>query len=647
MGECLFLKGGYNPPKPTEYEQIINYTMLYDSGDECTDITGGYSSDGCKDGDNTMSAGTKNANCLTVSTTKANTSQVILSANKINYTSYSKLHAKVEGVSINTHCGRVGIATDRDLGKSTNGQIIAITSTGTQWWSTDITATEGYIGTWTFGATRKMNVYTIFLTKVDDISTLCDKAGVSETDLATLLADTARLAKIFENEDAVKFMTAQCTGDFMVGVLNSADAVALLKASPYLNTVVGNPHWAKFMLMLPEAQELLNVTMLYDHGDENAEVTGGWELRNQSSTAMTKKADHVYMNASAIQNKQLIDLAPYSKILLKHKIDTSSGTAARMQYIFRNSGDTETSRYQYWYGSAASTPSYDYIRETNVGTALVVRVLDIFEKSKIPSIIQVDMATAIGKFYALIAIKPDNWQTWASLGGVTASDLDGLLADSTSMATLMSNEEAVRYMVGCTGDLMVSICNSETAMNALVSNIAYDYAFNHPVWYKFMTMIPTSLAAMQSAAVSIPTMTSDTVPSGKASASATYSSDNPYKAFDKNESTNAYGGSGTIPYYVQYDFTETIVPFYIDLVIRGVSTTSYNWTFKIQGYDGTEWIDLTGSKTLSMVSGTKNYVGYPADNFAEVTSVRLYVESSTSTYSPNVCEMQVYGKAVN
>ena len=30
----------YNP-----YEQLVNYTMLYDSGDECTDITGGWGVD--------------------------------------------------------------------------------------------------------------------------------------------------------------------------------------------------------------------------------------------------------------------------------------------------------------------------------------------------------------------------------------------------------------------------------------------------------------------------------------------------------------------------------------------------------------------------------------------------------------------------
>ena len=42
MGVFLPIIGGKIKITPTDYEQLINYTMLYDNGDECEEITGGW-----------------------------------------------------------------------------------------------------------------------------------------------------------------------------------------------------------------------------------------------------------------------------------------------------------------------------------------------------------------------------------------------------------------------------------------------------------------------------------------------------------------------------------------------------------------------------------------------------------------------------
>ena len=101
------------------------------------------------------------------------------------------------------------------------------------------------------GGTGKYGyMYDVFLVKADDINTLCEKAGVTPTDLATLIADTTSITAILNSASAVKFMIKNCTGDFMASFIASADCLALLETSPYKTTIQSNDHWAKFLAMV-------------------------------------------------------------------------------------------------------------------------------------------------------------------------------------------------------------------------------------------------------------------------------------------------------------------------------------------------------------------------------------------------------------
>ena len=101
-----------------------------------------------------------------------------------------------------------------------------------------------------YRSTRKANWYAVFMTKADDIATLCEKAGISAPSLLTsFVADATAMNAIFGNEEAVEFMAQYCTGDFMALAIQSSAFLTAYNASPYKGIVTSNKHWAKFLAM--------------------------------------------------------------------------------------------------------------------------------------------------------------------------------------------------------------------------------------------------------------------------------------------------------------------------------------------------------------------------------------------------------------
>ena len=638
----LVQTGGKIKLTPPEYEQLINYTMLYDFGVENAELAGGWTI--------YSATVTKNANNISIGS-----NGVLHTANAIPFTQYKKMYA-VGVASADNHAYVCCMANNNSTPLftpfgTTKGLVGVDLTTALDTYKASLNADNGYSAT----------VYNVFLAKADDINTLCTKAGVTLTDLDTLLADTASLTAIFNSEDAVKYMVAQCTGDFMVGVLNSADAVSILKTSPYLNTVIGNPHWAKFIMMIPTAKELLGYTTLFNDG-AFGDYTATYKYRAYGSSyysGAVYSADEngIYLYSkqtgeNGYQIDQAIDFSEYSLMSIKLKAYESTKNDVEIDlgiHSLITSGYGTSTCYFYTYAGDTNYCSYK-ASELGVGN------FALWDISTINDILYATVGKRSGNTDVARSItvdnwyifKPDDWTTWASLGGVIApTSLDTLLADSVSMATLMANEEACKYLMGCTGDLMISICNSEVAMNALVNNIAYGYAFNHPVWYKFMTMIPTSLSAMDSVAVTVPTMTGYTTPSGEVIYDSNYVTTGcfAWKVFDKLESGVGRwdSASGTGNHYVGYKFGEDICVYKVRLLNYYEGSTLYGTKVcKIQGSDnGADWVDVTGEIT----------VGQDNDIIIDTPeSYRYYRMLSISSYRSDgmieIFELQFYGKAV-
>ena len=242
--------------------QLVNYTMLYDAGDECVDVTRGWTGYG---GSGTV---TKGSNYLYGKTTTYNGAcPFFVSTNAIPAQDYVLNFVKCKIVT-NTHWANFGFGANRvtsipyaSLGSYSDSAVTCGGSVDAQdvvlLKSADITTTESeYAYACAQYGTRSRNraefyLYNWALFKADDWQNLCEKAGVTApSTIAELIADSASIAAILGSEDAVKFMIAQCTGDFMASAIQSDVFLTALNASPYKTLVQGNEHWAKFLAMV-------------------------------------------------------------------------------------------------------------------------------------------------------------------------------------------------------------------------------------------------------------------------------------------------------------------------------------------------------------------------------------------------------------
>ena len=129
---------------------------------------------------------------------------------------------------------------------------------------------------------------------------------------------------------------------------------------------------------------------------------------------------------------------------------------------------------------------------------------------------------------------------------------------------------------------------------------------------------------------SVPTMTSNTTPSGTVIASA---SSNAYKAFDDNVNTAWEHNATTSGKYTGYDWGAGISK---SSNLFSLTLNGYNpiLTINYQGYDGSTWTTLG---TFTTAAG-KHYYG--CTNTTGYRGYRVYVPSSCGTWDVN--EMEIF-----
>lgn len=115
----------------------------------------------------------------------------------------------------------------------------------------------------------------------------------------------------------------------------------------------------------------------------------------------------------------------------------------------------------------------------------------------------------------------------------------------------------------------------------------------------------------------VPTMTSDTTPSGIVSASSTLSSSSypPWRAFDKNNGTFWASSTSGPPQWLEYEFpSPTIVNSYVLLA----TNTDAPVTWEFQAWDGTSWVVLQSIINAPKVGIATTY------NFTNTTAYSRY-----------------------
>lgn len=235
----------------------------------------------------------------------------------------------------------------------------------------------------------------------------------------------------------------------------------------------------------------------------------------------------------------------------------------------------------------------------------------------------------------------DDIQTWLACAGITDKSyttLNEVLADSTTLLALMSDDNAVDYLVrsttwasGITADstAMTDIGANNYCANTLLSNSTWLNAICNSTYFESVLN------------VKVPTMTSNTAPSGECFGDSVNSSYDYWKAFDKNTSTFWLSGN-TFPHNLGYEFTQNVKVVAIDIKPNVLNGNARAKNFKVQSYDGSDWVDLY----TDIVENSDSVQRFSFINGNNCSKYRVYFIDSYNTSVTNCCinELQFYGR---
>ena len=254
-----------------EYEQLVNYTMLYDAGDECIDVTGGWSVTSSRSGDIT-----KNESNLYFTNTKSGTdySTHITTINSIDNSNYKYLYWSymITAYGSNGHLESfIQHATDTyvkpcyrrvksggvplnvkkfETGRFTTSGVLEEKEVVSNYSSPRTVRVNFSVGV---GTGLKAYVYNVLYAKQDNWQELCTIAGLNSSNYAdetALCADSTAIATILNSQDAVNFMIYNCTGTFMCEFVANSTCLTALNESSYKTIIQANEHWNKFLNMV-------------------------------------------------------------------------------------------------------------------------------------------------------------------------------------------------------------------------------------------------------------------------------------------------------------------------------------------------------------------------------------------------------------
>jgi len=246
----------------------------------------------------------------------------------------------------------------------------------------------------------------------------------------------------------------------------------------------------------------------------------------------------------------------------------------------------------------------------------------------------------------------DDIQTWLACAGITDKSyttLNEVLADSTTLLALMSNNNAVDYLVrsttwasGITADstAMTDIGANNYCANTLLSDSTWLNAICNSTYFE--SVLNTK----------VPTMTSNTTPSGEASGLNYNNTYPPYLVFDGNDSTfcaiNAPSNTGTgmTDRWVQYSFTDAVKVNKFLMKYRDTYSAQHDYITKVklQGSDdGNIFEDIT-IETISSTTEEKSFINDKAYEYYRF----LIVDGTVTNYgqiSWMILTLQLYGRA--
>lgn len=245
-------------------------------------------------------------------------------------------------------------------------------------------------------------------------------------------------------------------------------------------------------------------------------------------------------------------------------------------------------------------------------------------------------------------IPTDDIPTWFKCANVPNthgySTISDVLGDATTLLALINSQNACKYLARSTSWIN-AVCASQTAMEYIgANNYCSRLLLSKNTW---LMGIYDSSYSNEVLNTKIPVMTSNTTPSGEASASGVWQSGyEAYKAFNGDTSqtqgwiNNTYTGG-----WLQYDFGNSVYFYLFDY--KGGVNGGYRAlkNFKLQGTNnGVDFVDLTDTiiNTDSVIH-TENPI--TKNNDTAYRYIRVACDTTETTQAFNgIAVLQVYGR---
>lgn len=188
------------------------------------------------------------------------------------------------------------------------------------------------------------------------------------------------------------------------------------------------------------------------------------------------------------------------------------------------------------------------------------------------------------------------WLNCADIFDKSYTTIGEVLADSSTLSALIADSNAVDYMARSTSwassvtansTAMTYIGNNNYCANSLLANSTWLNAIRNSTYFESVLK------------VKVPTMTSNTAPSGKAVATSATSGYEAYKAFDNNDNTFwKLSGDGALTGHIGYMFPNA-VNVKKAIFKFGFQQTTLTFVFQLRfSDDGSSWTNIGNSQSF-------------------------------------------------
>ena len=238
----------------------------------------------------------------------------------------------------------------------------------------------------------------------------------------------------------------------------------------------------------------------------------------------------------------------------------------------------------------------------------------------------------------------DDISIWLACGERTEgyTTLSQVLGDSVCLSALLNNNNANDYLVRSTTWASTITADSSAMSFIGLNNYCSNTLLSDTTW---RTAICNSTYFESVLNVKVPTMTSNTTPSGECSEAVSYGGNYPpYYAFDENTSTKwVYGGSSTTT-WIQYQFPSAIT--LAKMTFKGNTDSPYLVPTQIVVKGSNDGNTFTDLKTITGISADSSEHEISINANAPYAYYRLEctARSYGSAYYAQFSEIQFYGR---